>query len=136
MLHELVAQEIRSAFASIGYGQDSVTENFSFALTQSNNMEHDALPIAAFWQKPYDQFSSALAVRTYPDDEPRHLSKHIRVLAQDLWLPYLITFTRDTYKCWESLALNGVVPPVLWLGCWLAAWRWPFHSLGGSSSRP
>ena len=108
MLQELAAQEIRSAFASVGYGQDSVTENFPFALTQSNNMLDDALPIAAFWQKPYDQFSSALAVRTFRDGEPRHLSKHIRVLAQDLWLPYLITLARDTYKCWESLPLNGV----------------------------
>lgn len=108
MVQELVAQEIRSSFASVGYGTDSVKENFLFALTQSNNTEHDALPIAAFWQKPYDQFSSALAVRTYRDDEQRHLSKHIKVLRQDLWLPYLITLAGDTYKCWEALPLNGV----------------------------
>ena len=108
MLEGPAAQEIRSAFASVGYGQDSVTEDFSFALTQSNNIEHDALPIAAFWQKPYDQFSSALAVRTYRDGEPSHLDKHISVLAQDLWLPYLIILARDTYKCWETLPLNGV----------------------------
>ena len=111
MVQQLVAQEIHSAFASVGYGRDSVTENFPFALTQSNNMVNDALPIAAFWQKPYDQFSSALAVRTFPDGEPRHLSKHIEVLAQDLWLPYLITLARDTYKFWESLPLNGVAEP-------------------------
>ena len=104
MLEGPAAQEIRSAFASVGYGQDSVTENFPFALTHSC---HDALPIAAFWQRPYDQFSSAIAVRTYPDDEPSQLSDHITVLAQDLWLPYLITLARDTYKCWESLPLNG-----------------------------
>ena len=111
MVQQLVAQEIHSAFASVGYGRDSVTENFPFALTQSNNMVNDALPIAAFWQKPYDQFSSALAVRIFPDGEPRHLSKHIEVLVQDLWLPYLITLARDTYKFWESLPLNGVAEP-------------------------
>ena len=111
MVQQLVAQEIHSAFASVGYGRDSVTENFSFALTKSNNMVNNALPIAAFWQKPYDQFSSALAVRIFPDGEPRHLSKHIDVLAQDLWLPYLITLARDTYKFWESLPLNGVSEP-------------------------
>lgn len=111
MLQELESQEIRSAFASVGYGQNSVTENFPFALQQSNDTSKDALPIVAFWQKPYDQFSSALAVRAFKDDEPRHLSKHIRVLARDLWLPYLITLTRDTYKCWESLPLNGAAGP-------------------------
>ncbi len=115
MLDELEVQEIRSAFTSVGYEQDSITKNFSFALNQANHTSQDnskdALPIVAFWQKPYDQFSSALAVRTYPDDEPRHLSKHLRVLAQDLWLPYLITLTRGTYKCWESLPLNGIADP-------------------------
>ena len=111
MLQELEVKEIRSAFASVGYGQDSITENFSFALTQSNDMLNDPLHIAAFWQKPYDQFSSALAVRTYPDDEPRRPDKHIKVLRQDLWLPYLITLTYDTYNCWESLPLNGAAGP-------------------------
>ena len=74
-------------------------------------MLDDALPIAAFWQKPYDQFSSALAVSTFPDDEPRRLDKHINLLMRDLWLPYLITLTRGTYKCWESLPLNGISDP-------------------------
>ena len=114
-LRELEVKEIRSAFASVGYGQDSITKNFSFALNQANHTSQDdskdALPIVAFWQKPYDQFSSALAVRTYPDDEPRHLSKHLRVLARDLWLPYLITLAGGIYKCWESLPLNGIADP-------------------------
>ena len=106
MLPGLVQQEVQDAFSGLGYASPLLETDFDFALTASSNGITAALPLAAFWQEPHDQFSSALAVRDLVDDELGHVHIHLEALAKHLWLPYLITLARDTYKLWQPASSN------------------------------
>lgn len=104
-------QTIVGALHTVGYGKSLLANNVEFNFTGRPSAYLEPVPLAAFWDKPFDQFTSAIGIRAVTSTEPAR--RHLDALGKYLWVPFSIIARPDVCEIWETLPTNGVREPTL-----------------------
>jgi hypothetical protein len=102
-------QAILDALKQVGYSQSLVSRNVEFNLTGKRSIYLDPASLVAFWRQPFDQLSSAIAVRWLPSGDSAKL--HAKALGKFLWTPFSVIARSDRCELWETLPTNGASEP-------------------------
>jgi hypothetical protein len=110
-LPKKMEQAISDALQQVGYGQSLIEHNVDFNFIGSSSVYLEPAPLVAFWDKPFDQLTSAIGVRWIPSQEPA--ARHINALGKYLWVPFSIVARPEHCDIWEVLPTNGLKEPIL-----------------------
>ena len=92
-----VERAILEAFARVGYEESLVEHNVDHSFA---GQRLDPVQMAAFWNKPPDQFTSALAVRWMADSESS--IREIKTLGTQLWAPFGLIARPSHCELWDA----------------------------------
>ena len=93
-------RSVQQALRATGYSL--FAEDYEFRLGVPQEEELAAAPLVAFWQQPFDQFSSAIAVR-WTSVPSVNAEPHLLPIAEELWAPYTILAAPGGCAVWETL---------------------------------
>ena len=93
-----VESAILEAFAGVGYSETLVERNIDHSFAGQNL---DPVQLAAFWKKPPDQFTSAVAVKWMASSEPT--MAEIKTLGTQLWAPFGLIAKQTHCELWNTL---------------------------------
>lgn len=110
-LPKAAERAILDALRGIGYEEFLIARDVEFNFIGVTSRYLEPVPVVAFWDRPFDQLTSAIGVRYLPPAE--EASHHVTAMGQYLWVPYTIVARPDCCEIWESLPTNGVRQPVL-----------------------
>lgn len=110
-LPEAAEHAILDAFRRVGYADRLIDRNVDFNLLGDSSPWLLPAPIVAFWDQPFDQFTSAIGVRYLALGE--NAVRHISVFGKYLWAPFGIVARPDYCEIWGAMPTNGVREPIL-----------------------
>lgn len=102
-------QAIADALHAVGYDKSLLANNVEFNFTGRPSAYLEPIPLAAFWARPFDQFTSAIGIRAVTSTESA--KRHLDALGKYLWVPFSIIARPEVCELWETLPTNGVREP-------------------------
>ena len=103
-----VERAILEAFAGVGYEESLVEHNVDHSFA---GQRLDPIQMAAFWKKPPDQFTSAVAVRWMADSESS--IREIKTLGTQLWAPFGLIARPSHCELWDAFPLLPSKQPTI-----------------------
>lgn len=108
---EVIDKVLVDAFQRLGYDETLLGRNVNFNFIGRPYSPYlESAPLVAFWDRPFDQLTSAIGVRWIASNGAAF--QYVDALRKYLWVPYSLVARPDYCEIWEALPTNGMKEPI------------------------